>query len=254
MHFSQSLCYNRAMTERIQKILSAAGVCSRREAERLIVEGRVRVNGRIAALGESADAESDAIWLDGKPITKIQNTMTVLLHKPAGYVTTMKDERDRKTVEMLVRDAGVRLYPVGRLDINSSGALLMTNDGELANAMMHPRNQVDKIYHVTVRGDLDTALPILRAPAMMDGTRTAPARVRRLHETPFGTVLEMTIHEGKNRQIRRLCELADLKVTRLARVAIGKIRLGTLEPGAFRALREDEQQYIQTITGKNGGL
>ena len=173
--------------------------------------------------------------------------MTVLLNKPAGYVTTMRDEQGRRTVAELVRDVGVRVYPVGRLDLNSCGALLMTSDGSLAQAMTHPSNEVEKVYHVTVRGDLERGLPVLRESAVLDGYRTRPAGVRVLRTGERGTVLEMTIHEGRNRQIRRLCEAAELKVLRLCRVAIGPIRLGTLAPGNWRRLTPEEMSALEAV-------
>ena len=225
------------MKERLQKILSGAGVCSRREAEKRILAGRVTVNGRTAALGDSADPDTDTIAVDGKAVTSRTPAVTVLLNKPAGYVTTMRDEQGRRTVAELVRDVGVRVYPVGRLDLNSCGALLMTSDGSLAQAMTHPSHEVEKVYHV----------PVLRESAVLDGYRTRPAGVRVLRTGERGTVLEMTIHEGRNRQIRRLCEAAELKVLRLCRVAIGPIRLGTLAPGNWRRLTPEEMSALEAV-------
>ena len=235
------------MKERLQKILSGAGVCSRREAEKRILAGRVTVNGRTAALGDSADPDTDTIAVDGKAVTGRTPAVTLLLNKPAGYVTTMRDEQGRRTVAELVRDVGVRVYPVGRLDLNSCGALLMTSDGSLAQAMTHPSHEVEKVYHVTVRGDLERGLPVLRESAVLDGYRTRPAGVRVLRTGERGTVLEMTIHEGRNRQIRRLCEAAELKVLRLCRVAIGPIRLGTLAPGNWRRLTPEEMSALEAV-------
>ena len=240
------------MKERLQKILSGAGICSRREAEKRILAGRVRVNGAVAALGDSADPETDCITADGMPVKLPSDTVTVLLNKPAGYVTTMHDERGRKTAAELVRGVGVRVYPVGRLDLNSCGALLMTSDGALAQALTHPSHEVAKRYHVTVKGDLERGLPVLRAPAVLDGYETRPAAVRVLRQTPYGTVLEMVIHEGRNRQIRRLCEMAELTVTRLCRIAIGEIRLGGLESGKWRRLTAEECAYLETVKGMGG--
>ena len=233
------------MKERLQKLMSAAGICSRREAEKRIEAGRVAVNGVTAHLGDSADPDSDTIALDGKPIGRQTEYVTVLLNKPAGYVTTMSDERGRKTVAELVADVGTRVYPVGRLDLNSCGALLLTNDGALAERITHPSYEKQKVYHVTVRGDLEKGLPILRAPAELDGYVTRGAYVRVLHDTPYGTVVEMTIHEGRNRQIRRICEMAGLTVTRLCRVEIGGIRLGTLAPGKWRRLTDEELRVLE---------
>ncbi|MBR6747533.1 MAG: rRNA pseudouridine synthase [Clostridia bacterium] len=232
------------MKNRLQKILSARGVASRRAAEGMIEAGRVTVNGELASLGDSADDELDVIALDGKPIPAAMKTVTIMLHKPAGYVTTMSDEQGRRTVKDLCQDVGVRVYPVGRLDLNSSGLLLMTSDGALAEKLTHPSHEIDKRYRVTVRGDVAKALPVLRAPAMLDGYLTKPAQVRLLRENPYGTVLEMVIHEGRNRQIRRICEKAELKVVGLCRIAIGELRLGELPSGKWRHLTEEELAYL----------
>lgn len=217
----------------------------------MIEAGRVRVNGVTASLGDTADDELDLIELDGRPIPAAQATVTIMLHKPAGYVTTMSDEQGRRTVKDLCEDVGVRVYPVGRLDLNSSGLLLMTSDGALAERLTHPSHEIDKVYRVTVRGDVIKALPILRAPAMLDGYLTKPAQVRILRENPYGTVLEMIIHEGRNRQIRRICEKADLKVVGLCRMAIGALRLGDLPSGKWRRLTPQELAYLETVG--NGG-
>ena len=241
------------MKERLQKLLSGAGLCSRREAEKWILAGRVTVNGSPAGLGDGADPDTDTVCVDGKPVGRRTPSVTVLLNKPAGYVTTMHDEQGRKTVAELVRDVGVRVYPVGRLDLNSCGALLMTSDGETARVMTHPSHEVDKVYHVTVRGDLERGLPILREIAVLDGVRTRPAGVRVLRENPYGTVLEITIHEGRNRQIRRLCEAAELTVTRLCRVAVGEIRLGDLAPGKWRRLTPQELSYLESVKDRGTG-
>ena len=241
------------MKERLQKLLSGAGLCSRREAEKWILAGRVTVNGSTAGLGDGADPDTDTVCVDGKPVGHRTPSVTVLLNKPAGYVTTMHDEQGRRTVAELVRDVGVRVYPVGRLDLNSCGALLMTSDGETARVMTHPSHEVDKVYHVTVRGDLERGLPILRESAVLDGVRTRPAKVRVLRENPYGTVLEMTIHEGRNRQIRRLCEAAELTVTRLCRVAVGEIRLGDLAPGKWRRLTPQELSYLESVKERGAG-
>ena len=231
---------------RLDRLLSRSGV-SRRDASALVKAGRVTVNGSTASLGDGADPDTDTVCVDGKPVGRRTPSVTVLLNKPAGYVTTMHDEQGRKTVAELVRDVGVRVYPVGRLDLNSCGALLMTSDGETARVMTHPSHEVDKVYHVTVRGDLERGLPVLRESAVLDGVRTRPAKVRVLRENPYGTVLEMTIHEGRNRQIRRLCEAAELTVTRLCRVAVGEIRLGDLAPGKWRRLTPQELSYLEGV-------
>jgi len=238
------------LKNRLQKILSARGVASRRAAEAMIEAGRVKVNGQVASLGDSADDELDCIELDGIPVPAVQETVTVMLHKPAGYVTTMSDEQGRRTVKDLCADVGVRVYPVGRLDLNSSGLLLMTSDGALAEKLTHPSHEIDKRYRVTVRGDVEKAMPVLRAPALLDGYLTKPAQVRVLRENPYGTVLEMIIHEGRNRQIRRICEKAGLQVVGLCRTSIGLLRLGDLPSGRWRRLSDEELAYLQTIGEK----
>ena len=167
------------MEERLQKILSAAGAASRRKAEEYITQGRVRVNGRVASLGDRADPQRDEITLDAQRVTLPQEHVYLMLHKPVGYVTTLSDEKGRRTVSDLVRDCGVRVWPVGRLDLNSEGLLLMTDDGALTNQLLHPRHQVEKEYLVWVTGDVDRALPILAGPMELDGEPLIPARVRR---------------------------------------------------------------------------
>ena len=233
------------MEERLQKLLSRSGAASRRKAEELILAGRVRVNGNTAHLGDSADAHEDVIELDGKRLRFSQPRLVLILNKPRGYVTTLSDEKGRKTVAELVQDCGARVYPVGRLDLNSEGLLLMTNDGALANRLMHPRAGCTKTYLVWAAGYRDSAEASLREPVEIDGRATAPARVRLVRRQEDRALLEFVISEGRNRQIRRLCERAELRVTRLLRVAEGSLKLGQLAPGAWRALTEDE---IESLT------
>jgi len=226
--------------ERLQKLLSAAGVCSRRAAETYITAGRVAVNGQVAHLGDKADLDRDRVTVDGRPISAPRETLWLMLNKPRGYVTTLSDERGRRTAAQLVAGCGVRVWPVGRLDLDSEGLLLFTNDGEGTDLLLHPRHQVDKEYHVTVEGDLGRGLPVLTGPMELDGYRLAPAQVALLRRTEGGGVLSVTIHEGRNRQIRRMCELAGLKVKRLRRVREGALSLGDLPPGKWRRLTEEE--------------
>lgn len=236
------------MKQRLQKLLAAAGVCSRRTAESYIEAGRVTVNGQPAHLGDGADPDTDVILLDGKPVRPANDGFVyIMLHKPVGYVTTMSDEKGRRTVRDLTADAGVRVYPVGRLDLNSSGLLLMTNDGELAYRLTHPRFEVEKTYLVGVRGDAAAALAVLRAPMELDGVPLSDSKVELIKTTPEGAVLRFTIHEGKNRQVRRMCERAGLSVSWLRRTAEGEIRLGDLPRGAWRPLTEAEIAYLKTI-------
>ena len=208
----------------------------------MIEAGRVRVNGNTARLGEQADAEEDVIELDGVRLRTRQEPELVyrMLCKPRGFVTTMHDEKGRRSVAELVGDLSVRVYPVGRLDCNSEGLLLLTNDGELANALMHPKKQVDKVYLVWVSGYIAGKEKPLGEPIEIDGRMTTPAQVSRLHAEGATALFRITIHEGRNRQIRRLCERAGLTVTRLRRIAEGPLQLGDLKPGQSRALTEQE--------------
>ena len=228
------------MTERLQKILSARGVASRRAAEKMIEEGRVTVNGTVALLGQTADMEHDEILLDGKPLPTGSDHIYILLHKPRGYVTTLSDEKGRKTAADLVKDCGVRVYPVGRLDMDSEGLLLFTNDGEFANALMHPKHEVDKTYLTWVDGFSEEAIARLKKPIELDGYRIRGPKVR----TVKPGLLEITIHEGRNRQVRRMCDAAGMQVTRLKRIREGKLNLGDLPLGAWRYLTEEEVKKL----------
>lgn len=233
------------MKERLQKLISAAGLASRRHAEQMIEAGRVCVNGAVAALGQSADPDADAITVDGQPLTTRGDARYIMLNKPRGYVTTLSDEKGRPTVAQLVCGVGTRVYPIGRLDLNSDGLLLLTNDGALADAVMHPRGEVRKIYRTEVSGDLEAALPVLRGAMEIDGYRIRPADVAVLG----GGVLEITIHEGRNRQIRKMCAAAGLRVRRLTRIAEGPLRLGDLRPGTWRDLTQAELKALKDCAG-----
>ena len=229
------------MEERLQKILSAAGLCSRRQAEVWLQAGRVTVNGVPAALGDRADRDRDLIAVDGKPLTAVPEKVYLLLHKPRGYVTTLSDERGRPTAAALTADCGARVYPVGRLDMDSEGLLLMTNDGDFAQRMAHPRHRREKEYHVTVSGSLPGCDRRLEAlTALEDGTPIAPAQVRVLRRNGETWVLSVTICQGLNRQIRRMCAQAGLTVRRLRRVREGSLLLGNLPPGKWRSLTAAE--------------
>ena len=232
------------MLQRLQKCIAQSGLCSRRAAEAMIEAGRVTINGETAVLGASADPETDEIRVDGTPLPRAEAHVYLMLHKPRGYVTTLSDEQGRRTVAELVADAPARVYPVGRLDLDSEGMLLLTNDGEAAHALMHPSHTVDKVYRVTVSGAaLEDAAEVIRRITDLDGERVRPAEVRVLGADQ----LAVTIHEGKNRQVRRLCAKAGLTVHRLVRVSEGKLRLGALKRGTWRYLTAEEIAYIKQI-------
>ena len=228
------------MTERLQKILSARGVASRRAAEKLIEEGRVTVNGMVALLGQTADPDTDEIMLDGKPLPSSSEYVYILLHKPRGYVTTLSDEKGRKTAAELVADCGIRVYPVGRLDMDSEGLLLFTNDGEFANRLMHPKHEVQKTYLTWVEGFSEASIEKLKQPIMLDGYCIRPPKVRVVKPG----LLEITIHEGRNRQVRRMCEAAGMRVSRLKRTREGDLLLSDLPLGKWRYLTEEEVKRL----------
>ena len=236
------------MKERLQKLISGAGIASRRAAEKLILSGRVTVNGETATLGMGADLDKDIVEVDGARIGEMSERMYIMLNKPRGYVTTLSDEKGRRTVAELVEGAGRRLYPVGRLDLNSEGLLIMTDDGEAANALMHPAHEVEKVYSVTVRGRVTqrqvAAMEALRA---IDGMEIRPAKVKLLSSDDEFTRLRFTIHEGRNRQVRRMCESVNLVVTRLVRTSEGELKLGKLPSGRWRLLTGDEVGYIKSL-------
>ena len=233
------------MTERIQKLMAAAGLCSRRTAEEWIAAGRVIVNGRIARVGDKADPDRDTVLVDGSPLRGAAQHVYLMLHKPRGYVTTLSDERGRRTAAELVADCGTRVYPVGRLDRDSEGLLLFTNDGALAQRLLHPSHQVDKVYEVTVTGGLTGAASRLAAVDELDGEAIVPAQVRELSRTGEKAVLEVIIHQGKKRQIRRMCAQVGLEVARLKRVAEDGLTLGDLPCGHWRYLTGEELDIIK---------
>ena len=224
------------MEERLQKILSAAGVCSRRKAEELLNQGRVTVNGITAALGDKADLQRDRVQVDGKDIAAHGARTYIMLHKPRGYVTTLSDEKGRPTVAELVADCPAKVWPVGRLDMDSEGLLLLTNDGEATFRLTHPSHEVEKEYQVRVTGEVERALPVLSAPMVVDGEDMAADRV----EQTGRQTLTIVIHQGKNRQVRRMCAAAGLKVVRLKRVREGALLLNDLPAGKWRFLSEEE--------------
>ena len=233
------------MEERLQKLLSAAGVCSRRAAEDYINAGRITVNGQVAELGQRADPERDDIRVDGKPLAKREALVYLLLNKPRGYVTTLSDEKGRKNVADLVKDCGVRVYPVGRLDMDSEGLLLFTNDGEFANTLMHPKHEVEKTYDTWVTGYNPGCFKRLGEPMELDGYRLRIPKLKLLKVEGNTARIRITIHEGRNRQVRRMCEIAGMHVTRLKRIREGALELGDLPKGKWRYLNPDEAERLK---------
>lgn len=228
---------------RLQKFFTDCGVLSRRAAEAEILAGKVRVNGRVAVLGDRVDPEVDQVEYEGKLLRprRTKPYLYLMLNKPRGYVSTAKDEKGRRSVIDLTRNAGSRVYPVGRLDMDSDGLLLLTDDGAFANHLTHPRHEIPKIYRVTLtREPTEEQLTVLASPMELDGYRLQPVGIRPLSSTE----LEMTLYEGRNRQIRRMCEAVGLKITRLQRVAIGELTLGSLPTGAWRHLTPAEVAYL----------
>ncbi len=235
--------------ERLQKYLSECSVASRRKSEELIKAGKVKVNGRVAQIGDKIDTKKDTVTVNGKKVVAVKQKYYIMLNKPRGYVTTMSDELGRKCVAELVQDVGAVVYPVGRLDRDSEGLLLLTNDGEFANAVMHPRKHVPKTYRVTVRSNInDAQIEKLESGIDIDGDgrETLPASVRVIEKSAARSVLEITIFEGRNRQIRKMCESVSLEVIRLKRNAVGSIKLGMLQPGKWRELTDDEVHKLQS--------
>lgn len=233
------------MQERLQKILSARGIASRRKAEEMIRQGRVTVNGMIASLGDSADPQIDEILLDGNKLPSRQGYVYILLNKPRGYVTTLSDEKGRANAAQLVADCGVRVYPVGRLDMDSEGLLLFTNDGELTNMLTHPKHEVEKTYEVWATGYTDGAQERLKMPITLDGYTIQPPKVKLLKVRDDQAHLLVTIHEGRNRQVRRMCDAVGMHVTRLRRIREGNLHLGDLPKGKWRYLTPSEVEGLK---------
>ena len=233
------------MRERLQKILSSRGIASRREAEKMILSGLVTVDGVPASLGDTADPLENRIEVDGKPLPGNGPRIYLMLNKPRGYVTTLSDEKGRPNAAQLVADCGVRVYPVGRLDMNSEGLLLFTNDGELANRIMHPSGEVEKEYEVKVRGYHSGSEVLLERPIELDGRPIRKPGVTLMQASEQTARFRITIHEGRNRQIRRMAQAAGLEVVRLKRIREGKLRLGDLPAGKWRYLTEEEVSFLR---------
>ncbi len=235
---------------RLQKFLAECGIASRRKSEELIDQGVVRVNGQVASIGDKINPKSDTVTVRGKKIVAQKSHTYIMLHKPRGFITTMSDERDRKCVAELIKDVPGRVYPVGRLDRDSEGMLLCTNDGEFANAMTHPRKHVPKTYRVTVRPTVtQEQITELTTGIVIDDRMTAPAEIRVVTREEGRVVLEIILYEGRNRQIRKMCEAVGLEVARLKRTAVGSVKLGMLKQGDWRNLTEDEVRKLMIAAG-----
>jgi 23S rRNA pseudouridine2605 synthase len=239
------------MMERLQKFLSRAGVASRRKAEEIILQGRVTVNGQTAALGAKVSPESDAVAIDGKAVKADIKHVYLMLHKPEGYITTTKDQFNRPTVLDLIPDSYERVYPIGRLDFDTSGLLILTNDGNLTQALTHPSHQAEKVY-IAKLGAVPTeeALEKFRKGVDLNGYVTAPAGIQIVKRDESTCSAKITIHEGKNRQVRRMCEALGYTVLFLKRVAEGKLYLGDLPRGAYRELTQDEVKHLKGYEGQ----
>ena len=231
---------------KLQKYFSDCGILSRRAAEEEIKQGKVTVNGEVAFLGMRISPDVDVVIYKGaRVLAQSEEKLYILLNKPRGIVTTLSDEKGRPTVLSLISGLDARVYPVGRLDIDSDGLLLLTNDGALTNKLTHPRHKIPKIYNVTVKGEVsEGTLTLLSSPLVIDGYKIQPVKVEIIKKEPSQTILKMTLYEGRNRQIRKMCALADLKITRLTRVALGNIALGSLEVGKWRFLTQSETDYL----------
>ena len=231
--------------ERLQKYLSECSVASRRKSEELIREGKVKINGKIAEIGDKVNPVKDVVTVNGKKVSAVKDKYYIMLNKPRGYVTTMSDALGRKCVAELVSDVGAVVYPVGRLDRDSEGLLLMTNDGEFANSVMHPRKHISKTYRVTVRSNInDSQVERLENGILLEGKMTLPSEVHILEKSAERSVFEITIYEGRNRQIRKMCEDVSLEVIRLKRNSVGAVKLGMLQPGKWRELTDDEVRKL----------
>ena len=240
---------------RLQKFLSECGIASRRKAEEMIAAGKVKVNGRVASIGDKVDAKRDKVTVGSKRVAPQNQKVYIMLNKPRGYVTTLKDEYDRKCVSDLVKDVGVKVFPVGRLDRDSEGLLFMTNDGAFANDITHPSKHVNKTYTVTVRGTVESEQTQRMADGILiDGRKTKPCDVFVTERKPDRTVLRFVISEGRNRQIRKMCEAVGLDVIRLKRIEIAGVKIGGLKLGAWRELNAREMTRLTNITEKKEDL
>lgn len=238
---------------RVQKLIAESGLCSRRKAEELIAGGKVTINGRVCSLGDKADPHADIVAVGGKRIGEApREKRYIMLNKPRGYITSMSDEQGRRIASELLDGVSERVVPVGRLDRNSEGLLLFTNDGELANEITHPSRHVSKTYRVTIDGRVseEQIMRLTSGVELDDGKVTLPCGVEVLVEQPERTVLRITIKQGLNRQIRRMCAAVGLQVGRLRRTAIGGVKLGMLKTGEWRDLTKEELRILRAAVGK----
>ncbi|OQY20144.1 MAG: pseudouridine synthase [Desulfobacteraceae bacterium 4572_35.1] len=234
--------------QRIQKLIAQAGLASRRQAEIWISQGRVTLNANVAKLGDRADLNEDRVCVDGKELTAGQKKVYLLLNKPVGYVTTLSDPQGRPTILHFLTDIDERLFPVGRLDLNTEGLLLLTNDGDLAARLLHPRHKIPKTYRVKVSGQLSSVAQqkLTRGVELEDGL-TAPAKIEHLRSSPRNSWFDLTIFEGRNRQVRRMCRAVGYSVSSLKRVRMANIELGNLASGKTRMLRSDELENLKKM-------
>lgn len=240
---------------RLQKFISECGIASRRKAEEMIVAGKVKVNGRISAIGDKVDPKRDKVTIAGKRLISASKKVYIMLNKPRGYVTTLKDEYDRKCVTDLVKDVGVKVFPVGRLDRDSEGLLFLTNDGAFANDITHPSKHVNKTYDVTVRGEVkNEQIEKMTNGIVIEGKKTLPCDIFITERKADRTFLRFIINEGRNRQIRKMCEAVGLDVIRLKRIEIAGVKMGGLKLGAWRELNEREMTRLTNISEKREEL
>ena len=234
---------------RLQKYVSDCGLMSRRAAEKEIEMGHFKVNGQVAEIGQKINPAEDAVEYKGKLIEGGIKKVYVMLYKPRGYVTTMNDEEGRKCIPELLEDLPERVYPCGRLDMDSEGLLILTNDGEVANKLMHPKHHVEKIYHVKIKGEIEPEkLGMLNGPMVLDGYKIKPVKVSIIERKEGATILKFVLSEGRNRQIRKMCEQAELTITRLKRVAVGELTIGMLRPGKWKYMNYNEISILKNMS------
>ena len=234
---------------RIQKYISDCGLMSRRAAEKEIEQGFFKVNGVKATIGQKIDPDKDEVEYKGKPVKGSSKKVYVMLYKPRGYVTTMSDDEGRKCIPELLKDIPERVYPCGRLDMDSEGLLILTNDGEVANKLMHPKHHVEKIYHVKVKGEIEPEVLVsLNGPMVIDDYKIKPVQVSIIERKEGNTILRFILSEGRNRQIRKMCEQVNLKITRLKRVAVGDLTIGMLKPGQWKYMNFNEIGILKNMS------